>query len=132
MFIQSPWLGIGAGQIRWQSFLLLDTPSAIGAVGLFEHAHNLFLHLLTEMGVGAPLLVLAGIVAWLRGFKWRELSLETWWLLGLLSVLGIHSMLEYPLWYTYFLGIVALLLGAGEEKLTPVNLPKSGLLIVTI
>ncbi len=131
MFMQSPWLGIGAGQIRWQSFLLLDTPSAIGAVGLFEHAHNLFLHLLTEMGVGAPLLVLAGIVAWLRGFKWRELSLETWWLLGLLSVLGIHSMLEYPLWYTYFLGITALLLGAGEEKLTPVNLPKSGRLIVT-
>lgn len=126
MFLQSPWMGIGAGEIRWHSFLLLDTPSKLGAVGIFEHAHNLFLHLLTEMGVGAPLLVLAGLVAWLRGFKWRELSLETWWLLGLLSVLGIHSMLEYPLWYTYFLGIAAVLLGAGEEKLTTVNLPKSG------
>ncbi|NOS96050.1 MAG: hypothetical protein HOP26_06475 [Methylotenera sp.] len=127
MFLQSPWLGIGAGQIRWQSFLLLDTPSAVGAVGLFEHAHNLFLNLLTEMGIGAPLLVLAGIFAWLRGFKWRELSLESWWLLGLLSVLGIHSMLEYPLWYTYFLGIAAVLLGAGEEKLTTVSLPKVGI-----
>jgi O-antigen ligase len=126
MFLQSPWLGIGVGEMRWHSFLLLETPSKLGVVGMFEHAHNLFLHLLTEMGIGAPLIVLAGVVAWLRGFKWRELSLETWWLLGLLSVLGIHSMLEYPLWYTYFLGIAAVLLGAGEEKLTAVNLPKSG------
>jgi tetratricopeptide (TPR) repeat protein len=25
-------------------------------------------------------------------------------------------MLEYPLWYTYFLGLIALLLGAGDEQ----------------
>ncbi|MDO9283108.1 MAG: Wzy polymerase domain-containing protein [Methylotenera sp.] len=126
MFLQSPWLGVGTGAMRGQSFLLLDAPTAMASGRVFEHSHNLFLHLLAEMGIGAFLIVLAGVIAWLLNFKWRELSLETWWLLALLAVLGIHSMLEYPLWYTYFLGIAAVLLGAGEEKLTTIKLPNIG------
>jgi hypothetical protein len=31
-------------------------------------------------------------------------------------VIGIHSMLEYPLWYSYFLGVAAVLLGLGAER----------------
>ncbi len=124
LFFQSPWLGIGAGAMREHTFLLLDSPAEMASGRIFEHAHNLFLHLLTEMGVGAFLLVAAGLVAWMRGFKWRELSLETWWLLAMLAVLGIHSMLEYPLWYVYFLGIAAVLFGAGDEKLTALKLPR--------
>lgn len=132
MFIESPWLGIGAGQMRWQSFLLLDHPGTVGTIGVFEHAHNLILHLLTEMGPGAALLVIIGTVAWLRGFRWREMTLETWWVLALLAILGTHSMLEYPLWYTYFLGIAAFLLGAGEEKQAEVQLPRMGRPVVAV
>ena len=123
---KTPWLGIGAGQMRWQTFMLLDTPNLNPAKMIFEHSHNLFIHLLTEMGIGAALLALIGLGAWARAFKWRELHLETWWLIALLGVIGIHSMLEYPLWYTYFLGVFAFLLGAGEEKLTQFNLAKFG------
>lgn len=126
LFMQSPWLGIGFGQMSWQSFLLLDAPASASAPRVFEHSHNLFMHLLTEMGIVAPLLVLAGVIAWLRVFKWRKLSIESWWLISLLAVIGLHSLLEYPLWYTYFLGLVAILLGAGEEKLSTVKLPKLG------
>lgn len=126
MFINSPWLGVGAGNMRIESFSLLDYPTAMAAKRIFEHSHNLFLHLMAEMGVGAALIVLVGIVAWLRSFKWREFNLETWWLIAMLAVLGIHSMLEYPLWYTYFLGIAAILLGAGDEKLTTLRMPKWG------
>jgi len=88
---------------------------------IFEHAHNLFLHLLTEMGIGAFLIVLACLAIWVYKFKWRELNPETWWLISLLAILGIHSMLEYPLWYAYFLGIAAILLGAGDEKFITIN-----------
>ncbi|MDP1657973.1 MAG: Wzy polymerase domain-containing protein [Methylotenera sp.] len=126
MFLQSPWLGIGAGQTAWQSFLLLNTSGTAGSVGVFEHAHNLLLHLLTEMGIAAPLLVIVGIVAWIRGIQWREFTLETWWMLGLLVVIGLHSMLDNPLWYAYFLGIAAFLLGAGEEKHHAIKLPAFG------
>ena len=126
LFTQNPWLGIGAGQMRWQSFLLLDTPNINATKMILEHSHNLFIHLLTEMGVAAALFVLIGLVAWARSFKWREPNLETWWLIALLAIIGIHSMLEYPLWYTYFLGVFAFLLGAGEEKITQLKLPQAG------
>lgn len=45
---------------------------------------------------------------------------------GILAVLGIHSLLEYPLWYTYFLGIAAVLLGAGEARSLPLRLDRAG------
>lgn len=124
LFWQSPWLGIGAGEINIASFLLLDYPSAMAYKSIFEHAHNLFLHLLTEMGIGAFLIVLACLAIWVYKFKWRELNPETWWLISLLAILGIHSMLEYPLWYAYFLGIAAILLGAGDEKFITINTSK--------
>jgi O-antigen ligase len=124
LFWQSPWLGIGAGEINIASFLLLDYPSAMAYKSIFEHAHNLFLHLLTEMGIGAFLIVLACLAIWIYKFKWRELNPETWWLISLLAILGIHSMLEYPLWYAYFLGIAAILLGAGDEKIISINTSK--------
>ena len=124
--IQSPWLGIGAGQMRWESFMLLDSPTPNSYKRVFEHAHNLFLHLFTEMGILAVVITLVGIVAWLRAFKWREFNLETWWLIAILGIIGIHSQLEYPLWYAYFLGVLAFLMGAGEEKLTSYTLPKIG------
>ena len=41
---------------------------------------------------------------------------ETWWMLCLLSVLFLHSMLEYPLWHANFLGVAAILLGMGSER----------------
>ncbi len=123
LFIQSPWLGIGSGAMQLQTFLLFDKPSAISANMVFEHAHNLFLHLATEMGIFALLIVLASLIVWVRHFKWRKLDMETWWLISLLMVLGIHSMLEYPLWFTYFLGIGAVLLGAGDEKLISIRMP---------
>jgi len=122
LFLQSPWLGIGAGNMNSESFLLLDRPTALSANRIFEHTHNLFLHLLAEMGITAFLIVLTGLAMWLRGFQWRQLNPETWWLISLLTILGIHSMLEYPLWYTYFLGIAAVLLGAGDEKTIAVNI----------
>ncbi len=128
---QSPWLGIGAGNINAESFLLLDTPSAMAFNSAFEHAHNLFLHLLTEMGIGVFLITLTCLIIWLRKFKWYDLNLETWWLITLLAILGIHSMLEYPLWYAYFLGVAAILLGAGEEKIITINIPATSDKLIT-
>jgi O-antigen ligase len=125
LFLQSPWLGVGVGGMRAESFLLVDFPAELASRRIFENAHNLFIHLLAEMGIGAFLLVLVGLFAWIRGFKWRELDLETWWLIALISVLGIHSMLEYPLWFAYYSAIAAFLLGAGDEKLSTISLPKT-------
>lgn len=124
LFLQSPWLGTGIGSMRGETFLLTDTPASLATQQVFEHAHNIFLHLLAEMGIGAFLIVSAGLVIWLRAFKWRELNLETWWAIALLGILGIHSLVEFPLWFTFYLGIAAILLGAGDEKLVCIGLPR--------
>lgn len=126
LFLQAPWLGSGVGSMRMETFLLLDIPTEFATNRMFEHAHNLFLHLLAEMGIFAFLLVCIGLVAWVKAFKWRALNIETWWLIGLLSVLGIHSLLEYPLWFAYFLGITAILLGAGDENLITIYSKNTG------
>lgn len=122
IFLLHPWLGVGAEKFRVATFLLADSPTALTSKYVFEHAHNLFLHLLAEMGIGAFLIICAGLWVWLNAFKWQKLNLETWWIISLLAVLGIHSMLEYPLWYAFFLGIAAILLGAGDERLITFNL----------
>lgn len=129
LFTQNPWLGIGIGQMRWQSFMLIDSAALNPSKMVFEHSHNIFMHLLTEMGIGAALFAIIGLGTWAWFFKWRELNLERWWLIALLGIMGIHSILEYPLWYTYFLGVFAFLLGAGEEKISQFNCPKIGKLV---
>ncbi|WP_232415434.1 MULTISPECIES: PglL family O-oligosaccharyltransferase [Methylotenera] len=139
IFLQSPWLGVGAGKLISNTFLLIDAPTVMASKRIFEHAHNLFMQLLAEMGIFAFLIVFAGLFSWAKAFKWRDLNLETWWLISLLAILSIHSMLEYPLWFTFFLGIAAVLLGAGDEKFISINIPKCvikfsriGLIIVWI
>ena len=114
LFKQSPWLGQGFGQFDWGYFTLghalPELPDRV------DNAHNLILQLLAEGGLLPVLMVLGGLGLWLVGFLKAKLSLEGWWLLALLTILGLHSLVEYPLWYSYFLGIAAVVLGLGEQK----------------
>jgi O-antigen ligase len=126
LFMQSPWLGVGVGQTRWMSFSTLDANWSVNMPGMYEHAHNIVIHLMAEMGVAGALLILAGVFAWLRGFQWKNMHLETWWLIAVLSIIAIHSLLEYPLWYAYFLGMTAFLFGAGDENIKKLRLNSMG------
>jgi O-antigen ligase len=120
-FLQSPLLGAGFGQFAWQHFLLGVDANTAAVPGLFNHAHNIMMQLLGETGLTGALIVSAGIVAWLAGLKRLDAGLHGWWLLALLAVLGLHSLLEYPLWYAHFLGIAALLSGVGATRFLAVE-----------
>lgn len=115
-FLQSPLLGAGFGQFAWQHFQLGAAAGTAAAPGLYNHAHNIVLQLLAETGLAGALIAAAGIAVWIAGLKRLQAGLHGWWLLALLAVLGIHSLLEFPLSYAYFLGIAALLLGAGATR----------------
>lgn len=115
MFLQSPLLGVGYGQFAWQHFLLAESVGNPADVGYAHNAHNILMQFLAETGLLGVVALLIGVVAWLWGLRRLAFTLEYWWLLALLAVLGIHSMLEYPLWYAYFLGLAAVLLGAAES-----------------
>lgn len=116
MFLDAPVLGAGFGRFAWEQFLHRAASGETAAPGLFNHAHNLVLQLLAEFGAAGGLVVAGAVVVWIADLRRSSFTPEWWWLLALLSVIGVHSMLEYPLWYAYFLGVAALLLGLGAER----------------
>lgn len=123
MFLGAPLLGAGWGQFAWHHYLYLAQTGATAAPGLYHHAHNLVLHLMAETGALGALAVIAPLLAWLASLRRVELDTEWWWLLALLAVIGVHSLLEYPLWYSYFLGMAAFLLGLGDPRGLAVRAP---------
>ena len=78
---------------------------------LFTHSHNSFLNLLAEMGIVGTALVLLGMAWAIRGCFQRANAPAGVLILALISVSLVHSTLEYPLWYVYFLSIFALFIG---------------------
>lgn len=104
---QHPWLGVGVGQLNFAWTL---TPLAARAPDVFDHAHSLPLHLAAEMGVPAALLIfsLLAFVLWRTRAALRTRAGATAALL--LAVMFIHSLFEYPLWFSYFFLPTAFLL----------------------
>lgn len=125
MFLQSPLVGVGYGQFAWQHFLLSGATGNPTGLGHANNAHNILMQVLAELGLLGVVALLAGVMAWLWGLRRAALSLEYWWLLAVLTVLGIHSMLEYPLWHAYFLGLAAILLGAAESCNFRLQMPRA-------
>jgi len=111
MFLSSPLLGVGFSEYAWRAFqIAADMPGVIPP-GLDRHSHNLVLQLLAETGIAGLLCVLVPLASWLLRNSWRRLGSERRWAAGVLAVMGLHSMVEFPLWYSTFLGLFALLFG---------------------
>lgn len=110
-FLNSPWWGHGWGSGASQSFGLHgDDLLSRRADVLFTHSHNSVLQLLMELGLLGMVSVLLSlaVLAW-RCFRYAKRP-ESFAILAMVSVSVCHSMLEYPLWYVYFLLPFALFL----------------------
>lgn len=112
IFSQFPILGAGLGQFAWQHFQMGPLLHATNINGLYNNAHNLVMQLAAEMGLAGLLILFGTLIIWLWQSVRAKFTIYHWWGFTVLLVLGIHSMLEYPLWYAYFMGIAAILLGA--------------------
>jgi len=132
MFLVAPVLGAGFGQFAWHHFLYQAATGATAAPGVFNHSHNLVMQLLAETGAIGASVIVGAVVLWLADLRRAKFGLEAWWLLSLLAVIGIYSLLEYPLWYAYFLGVAALLLGLGAERVFVLRLARAGHAVVGI
>lgn len=114
IFLSAPWFGHGWGSYSLQGFLTNLYPSGFRPYEnnvLFTHSHNSLLNLLAEMGLVGTLLVVGGLCWVLMGCLKREHNQAGLFVLALLSVSLTHSLLEYPLWYIYFLSVFALIIG---------------------
>lgn len=117
IFLRHPWLGAGVGQFAWQHFLLGDTVGHRVETGVyFTNAHDIVLMLLAELGIFAGLLLVIAALSWLWAYVRQPWTPARLWLLMLLAVEGIHALLEYPMWYTFFLGLTAFWVGYGDPQ----------------
>ncbi len=111
IFMHFPILGAGFGQFAWQHFQLAPEIQDINISGLYNNAHNLVMQLAAETGLAGLSILFGSLILWARRAWCEHHTVEHWWGYALLAVLAIHSLLEYPLWYGYFIGIAAFLLG---------------------
>lgn len=124
-FLQAPVLGTGMGGFTWEFYQLQTSASNEVKYEMANHAHNLLMQWLVEGGIVGGLLVLAAFLFWVRDLWRADASLEDRWLFGIVAILGIHSMLEKPLWYSYFLGILGIVFGLGATRLLAVRFPRA-------
>lgn len=111
MFLQAPFLGVGWGQFPWNDFELRALYGHAITTWPYSHAHNIVLHLLAETGLTGALLIAGAAFLWLRCLRRAALDLPHWWLAVLIGVITVHSLVEFPLWFAYFLGMAAIALG---------------------
>jgi O-antigen ligase len=112
---QQPWTGVGFGEFNLAWTL---TPFPGRPVAFFDHTHNLPLQLAVELGLPLAAVVMALLLAALWR-AWRlaqqeadaatSVTQRSAWMMLLL--IALHSQLEYPLWYAYFLLPTAWLFG---------------------
>jgi O-antigen ligase len=120
-----PWLGVGFGDFNF-AWTLTAFPGR--PTEFFDHTHNLILNLAVEMGVPLAMVVIALLLFAL----WRALRNALADGRGdsaadgpypiqraafvIVFLVSVHSMLEYPLWYSYFLLPTAFAFGLCLEQ----------------
>lgn len=121
---QQPWSGVGFGEfnLAWTLTPLPGRPTAF-----FDHTHDLPLQLLVELGLplGAALLALLLAALWRAGRLAQQAADRAEAVTRrsacmMLLLIGLHSLLEYPLWYAYFLLPTAWLFGHALGRAAPV------------
>jgi O-antigen ligase len=116
LIAQKPWFGWGWGELDHAHFITLYAGERF--CDILDNAHNLPLHLAVELGVPAALLFCTGLL-WglIRARPWAETEATRQLAWGVLAMIGLHSLLEYPLWYGPFqmaLGLCLVLLWRGR------------------
>src|SRR5216684_1311285 len=117
-FTGAPLTGVGIGEFAGAAFESGLDPSLTRIGEVWTSPHNLPLHLLAETGLAGAVLVLGGLGVW--GWQaarryWTDRQVASWWIIAAVGIEMIHSLTEFPLWNAHFLGLTALLMGAGAR-----------------
>jgi hypothetical protein len=106
-------LGSGFGQFAFQHQQMAVEMHYPAIFGLYNNAHNLVMQTAAEAGLAGLAILLGTLILWFwqSAVRNAQFTIYHWWGYACLAVLGIHSMLEYPLWYSYFIGVAAVMLG---------------------
>ena len=117
--LEKPWLGYG-----WSQSLLAQVTTITaenteqGMRGLVtSYAHNLFIDLMLWLGIPLGLLTSAAVLTWfVRATSNLKNSQDALLVISVIAM-GIHAMLELPLYYAYFLLPLGLIVGMIDVRL---------------
>ena len=110
LIVDKPWIGWGWGELDFAHYATLYAGPRF--CDILDNAHNLPLHLSVELGLPVALLVCGGMLwAMARAKPWAEADPARQMAWAVLMVIGVHSLLEYPLWYGPFQMALGLCLG---------------------
>lgn len=105
----SPLLGYGVGHVSVAQFtFLLDFDRKVEFV---EHSHNVLMDIVIWFGPLFGVALIGILIYWIGRQLWRAKTKESWFLLACIGSLVIHSLVEYPIAYAYFLLPFSLMLG---------------------
>ncbi|WP_413707047.1 Wzy polymerase domain-containing protein [Ralstonia sp. Ralssp110] len=113
MFLTHPLLGGGWGDYAWNQYVQTDV---LGHVEMSMNAHNIILDLLAKAGLVGLLAVSLPLLGFIRLMWRRRITPELAFVYAIVLVLAVHSMLEYPLHYLYFLLPFAFAIGYADER----------------
>lgn len=112
--LDHPLLGVGIGEYGRAQYLVASAHPLTVAT---PYAHNLILEIAAQFGIPAALFLVGIAIWWARtDIRGRVANPESAAALLFLGVLGIHSMLEWPLWHLYFAVPAALLFALAEPQ----------------
>lgn len=98
---QKPWWGWGWGELKYAHYSAQYSGERFCEI--LGNAHNGPLQLAFALGIPVAALIVLGLslfVLYMRPWQTRQLHEQLTW--GVLSVIVLHSMLEFPLWYGPF------------------------------
>lgn len=98
---QKPWTGWGWDALRLAHYITAyPGPRFCDILG---NAHNLPLHVAFTWGAPVALFGVIGVFGWIWVSKpWRSMTAGRQLAWAMVGVMGLHSLLEYPLWYGPF------------------------------
>lgn len=121
--LRQRWSGYGWNQI---SVAQMNVAADFGTSRFTEHSHNLLLDLALWNGLPIATLLICCIAWWLVARARSVCNLDSLFGLAFISVFLMHSMVEFPLDYLYFLipfgsaiGIVEADSGVGHSQAIP-------------
>ena len=110
-----PWFGVGwFGFGKEQIHIAPEFSSTTYA----EHAHNIVMNFAAELGFPITILILAGLMFWFWQHciaKATARNTQVGFAMLCFLAVGVHSMVEFPLWYGYVLLPMALLMGMVQQ-----------------
>ena len=117
MAAEHPWFGVGWGRFGAEQVkIAADFSSSTYA----EHSHNIVMNFAAELGWPFTVLFFSALVWWfVQTCVLPKASLDVRFATFCFIAVGVHSMVEFPLWYGFVLIPIGVLVGMVHQARWP-------------